>query len=104
MRSITAARLNVAEALLTEVCERHRIRRLALFGSYLKGEERPDSDVDLLVEFEPGTRIGLMGLAGIEIEFGTLLGRKADLREAEDLSRYFRDEVVRDAEVLYERG
>jgi hypothetical protein len=63
---------------------------------------RPDSDIDLLVEFEPGTRIGLLNLAGIEIELSEMLGgKRVDLRTAQDLSRYFRDEVVRTAEPQY---
>lgn len=104
MRSITATRLKVEEAAIADLCERHRIRRLALFGSYLKGEQRPDSDVDLLVEFEPGTPVGMFALVGIEMEFSDLFGRKVDLRTAPELSRYFRDDVVRTAEVLYERA
>ena len=80
-----------------------QIRRLALFGSTLKGTARPDSDVDLLVEFEPQARPGLLTIARIEMELSDLLGgRKVDLRTAQDLSRYFRDEVVRVAEVQYE--
>ena len=88
---------------LEAVCRRHRIRRLALFGSTLKGTNRPDSDVDLLVEFEPEARPSLLTMAQIEIELEPLLdGRKADLRTAQDLSRHFRDEVIRSAEVQYE--
>ncbi|HEX4888754.1 MAG TPA: nucleotidyltransferase family protein [Alphaproteobacteria bacterium] len=87
---------------LADLCRRHHIRRLALFGSTLKGTNRPDSDVDLLVEFEPGKEPGLLRLAGIEMELSSLLqGRRVDLRTAQDLSRYFRDEVVRTAEVQY---
>jgi hypothetical protein len=87
---------------LAALCRRHAIRRLSLFGSRLKGRARPDSDVDLLVEFEPGREPGLLGLAGIEAELSKLLGGRAvDLRTPEDLSRYFREEVVRSAEVQY---
>ncbi|MDE2376594.1 nucleotidyltransferase family protein [Bradyrhizobium sp.] len=87
---------------LKAVCQRHRIRRLALFGSTLKGTNRPDSDIDLLVEFEPGATPGLIRLGGIARELSALLdGRKVDLRTANDLSRYFRDDVVRSAEVQY---
>jgi uncharacterized protein len=69
-----------------------------LFGSVLNGTDRPDSDVDLLVEFEPGAAPGLLGLAAIEAELSSLLGgRRIDLRTAHELSRYFRDEVVRTA-------
>ena len=67
---------------------RHRIRQLSLFGSTLKGAARPDSDIDLLVEFEPQAKPGLLALAGIELELSSLLnGRKVDLRTAQDLSR-----------------
>lgn len=73
-----------------------------LFGSTLKGTARPDSDVDLLVEFEPGREPGLIGLAGIELALSELLnGRVVDLRTPGDLSRYFRDEIIRNAEVQY---
>ncbi|RBP09683.1 hypothetical protein DFR50_12127 [Roseiarcus fermentans] len=88
---------------LASVCRRHRIHKLSLFGSTLKGTARPDSDVDLLVEFEPDARPTLLTLARIESELAPLLnGRKADVRTARELSRYFRDEVVRTAEVQYE--
>jgi len=87
---------------LTSLCRRHHIRRLSLFGSTLRGSNRPDSDVDLLVEFEPDATPGLLRLARIARELSELLGgREIDLRTASDLSRYFRDEVVRTAEVQY---
>jgi uncharacterized protein len=88
---------------LGSVCERHHISRLSLFGSALKGTARPDSDVDLLVEFAPDARPSLLDLAAIEQELSALLaGRRVDVRTAEDLSRYFRDEVLREAVVQYE--
>ncbi len=87
---------------LAAICRRHCIRRLSLFGSTLRGAARPDSDVDLLVEFEPHAKPGLIGMAKIELELMSLLnGRKVDLRTAEDLSRYFRDEVLRTAATQY---
>ena len=87
---------------LALVCRRNHIRRLSLFGSMLTGTDRPDSDVDLLVEFEPGKKPGLLGLAAIEAELSALLdGRRVDLRTAEDLSPHFRASVVRMAEVQY---
>jgi predicted nucleotidyltransferase len=90
-------------AALAAICRRYRIRRLSLFGSTLKGTDRPDSDVDLLVEFEPGATPGLLTMAQIEIELSELLsGRRVDLRTAGDLSRYFRDEVVRTAETQFD--
>ena len=91
------------DAALAALCRRYRIRRLSLFGSTLKGTSRPDSDVDLLVEFEPDARPSLLTMAEIELELSPLLGgRKVDLRTAGDLSRYFRDQVVRMAEPQYE--
>ena len=93
--------LNLDEATLARFCETHHIRRLSLFGSQLKGTARLDSDVDLLVEFDPEHIPSLFGIAGMEIELSELLGKKVDLRTAGDLSRYFRDEVVRMAEVQY---
>ena len=96
--------LDVSEDELAPICRRHRIRKLSLFGSRLKGTARPDSDVDLLVEFEPNAVPGLLGIAAMELELSALLGGcKVDLRTAQDLSRYFRDEVVRTAEIQYER-
>jgi predicted nucleotidyltransferase len=87
---------------LARLCRRHRIRRLSLFGSVLKGRARPDSDIDLLVEFEPEAVPGLLGMAAIEAELSELLGgRRVDLRTAQELSRHFRDEVVRAAEVQF---
>ncbi len=90
---------------LRRFCERHRIRRLSLFGSSLEGTARAESDVDLLVEFEPGSKPGLLALAAMEEELSALLaGRRVDLRTPEELSRYFRDEVLRTAEVQYAAG
>jgi predicted nucleotidyltransferase len=90
------------QAALAALCRRHHIRRLALFGSRLKGTARPDSDVDLLVEFEPGETPGLLRLSEIEMELSSLLaGRRVDLRTARDLSRHFREEVIRTALVQY---
>ncbi|WP_131110795.1 nucleotidyltransferase family protein [Sulfuricystis thermophila] len=95
-------RFAVDETSLTQLCKAHHIRRLALFGSVLKGTDRPDSDIDLLVEFDPEAHPTLLDLAQIEIELSRALGgRKVDLRTAEDLSRHFRDEVVRTAQVQY---
>lgn len=87
---------------LARLCRRHHIRRLSLYGSVLKGDARPDSDVDLLVEFDQGKAPGLLGIAEIEAELSSLLGgRKVDLRTEQDLSPYFREEVKDSAEVQY---
>ncbi|MEF8728899.1 MAG: nucleotidyltransferase domain-containing protein [Accumulibacter sp.] len=94
--------LNLDAEALARFCEAHHISRLSLFGSQLKGTARPDSDVDLLVEFDPDHVPGLLGIAAMELTLSEMLGgRRVDLRTAQDLSRYFRDEVVRTAEVQY---
>ena len=94
--------LSVDAEALAQLCRRHHIRKLSLFGSVLAGTARPESDIDLLVEFEPGQAPGLLGLAEIEAELSALLGgRRVDLRTAQDLSQHFRDQVLRTAEVQY---
>ena len=89
---------------LRDFCRRHHIRKLSLFGSYLSGENQPDSDIDILVEFDPAHIPGLIRLAGMEIELSGLIGRKADLRTAQDLSPHFRQKVLAMAEVQYAEG
>ncbi len=83
------------------LCRRHHIRRLAAFGSVLTGRQGPASDLDLLVEFEAGHVPGLIRLAAIQEELSALVGRPVDLRTLEDLSRYFRADVARQAEVVF---
>ena len=82
-------------------CRRHHIRRFSLYGSAVTGGFRPDSDVDVLVEFVPGQEPDLFTFAGMEDELAEMLGRRVDLRTAEDLSQYFRDRVVAEAQVQY---
>jgi uncharacterized protein len=96
------AAIAIDRRTIADFCRRHNIRRLALFGSVLRDDFRSDSDIDVLVEFAPGRVVGLIRLAGIERELSAILGRKADLRTPEDLSRYFRSEVLRSAEVLHD--
>src|SRR6516165_8044678 len=93
--------LSYDKEALARLCRGHRIRRLALFGSVLKGTGRPDSDVDFLVEFEPDAVPGLLGLAEIEGQLSELLGRPVDLRTANELSPHFRQAVERMAEVQF---
>ena len=98
-------RLRLDAEELGQICARHRIKRLSLFGSVLKGTDGPDSDVDLLVEFEPGASPTFLDLARIEEELSSLLGgRRVDLRTPRELSRYFREEVMREAEEQYVAG
>jgi len=87
---------------LGEFCRRHRIRKLSLFGSVLRDDFGPESDIDVLVEFEPGVRVGLIGLQRVEDELSDLLGRSVDLNTPGFLSPYFRDQVLAEAEVLYD--
>ncbi|MEX8521002.1 MAG: nucleotidyltransferase family protein [Leptothrix sp. (in: b-proteobacteria)] len=89
------------DGLLAPICRQYGIHSLAVFGSRLKGTARADSDLDLLVEFEPGRVPGLLGLSAIEIELTQALGLKVDLRTVQDLSPYFRDEVRQNAQVVY---
>lgn len=86
---------------LAELCRRHGIRRLAVFGSAARGELRPESDLDLLVEFEPGRPVGLRFIT-VADELGEVLGRKVDLNTAGFLSPHFRDKAVREAVPLYD--
>lgn len=91
----------VSREALAPVCERNGIRRLALFGSRLRGTARPDSDVDLLAEFLPDAPVGYLAMARIENELSDLFGTRVDLRTAAELSRYFRSEVEEEALELY---
>lgn len=94
-------RITVEQAQIADFCRRHHIRRLAFFGSVLRDDFRPDSDVDVLVEFEPGYRLGLFDLMRMQGEFSTMIGREADFRTPDDLGRYMRERVVTEAEVQY---
>jgi len=99
------AQIELPKELIVSFCRERHIRRLALFGSALRPDFRPDSDIDLLVEFEPGHIPGLFGMARMERELSALLGgRRVDLRTPEDLSRYFRQQVLEEAEVQYAEG
>jgi predicted nucleotidyltransferase len=79
-----------------------QVRRLSLFGSVLREDFGPDSDVDILVEFKPNTRMGLIQLSGLEIELGKIIGRKVDLNTPGFLSKYYRDQILTEADVQYD--
>jgi predicted nucleotidyltransferase len=99
------ARVNVPEAAIRAFCVRNHISRFAFFGSVLRDDFGPESDVDVLVEFEPGHAPGLFGLVAMERDLSALLGgRRADIRTPGDLSRYFREEVAARAIVQYAAG
>ena len=92
----------ISKDKLADFCKRNHIRKLSIFGSAVRGELHPDSDIDLLVEFEQDHTPGLFSIVKMEMELAEMLGRKVDLRTPEDLSQYFRDEVVRNAELQYQ--
>lgn len=101
---MTPKRPEIPKQLIEEFFKRHHITKLAIFGSYLRDDFGPESDIDLLVEFDPQHIPTLFDVAGMEIELFDALGRKVDLRTPQDLSRYFRDEVIAHADVQYARG
>lgn len=93
--------LTIDDDAVAAFCASHRVHRLALFGSLLRPDFGDDSDIDVLVEFEPGQSPGLIGIASMEIELEQLLARKVDLRSIGDLSRYFRQQVRSDSVEIY---
>ena len=96
------AQLSVSRDVLAAFCHEYGITRLAVFGSALREDFGPESDVDVLVEFEADRTPGLLGIATIELELsGLFSGRRVDLRTSEDLSRYFREDVLAVAEVQF---
>jgi len=97
-------RIEIPKDEIAGFCRRHSIRRLALFGSVLRDDFSPESDVDVLVEFEPGARVGLIALAGMEIDLGRLLGRRVEMHTLKGLNPHFREEVLGLAEVHYEQA
>ncbi len=89
---------------IAEFCQRNHIRKLSLFGSVLRDDFRPDSDIDVLVEFEPDAPISLMDMGGMQMDLSDLLGREVDFKTAGFLSRYFRQKVIDSAVTIYERA
>src|SRR5712692_2566376 len=97
---MSRVKIEIPRESIDEFCRRHRIRRLALFGSALRDDFGPDSDVDVLVEFDPAHVPGLAFFT-MEKELSEILGRKVDLHTPCFLSPYFRDQVLTEAEVQY---
>jgi predicted nucleotidyltransferase len=93
--------IDIPRTEIADFCKRHHIKKMAFFGSVLREDFHRQSDIDVLVEFETNHVPGLIRLAGMEIELSETFGQKVDLRTPEDLSRYFRQEVVESAEVIY---
>jgi predicted nucleotidyltransferase len=96
--------INIPSEKIEKFCKKHHIRKLSLFGSALRDDFSPESDLDILVEFDPAHIPGFIRLAGMEIELTEILGRKVDMRTAQDLSRYFREDVLNSAKVQYAEG
>jgi len=99
---VTGTNLKMPKKAIAEFCKKNHIRKLSLFGSALREDFTPESDIDVIVEFEPDAHVGLIGLAGLELELGEILGRKADLNTPGFLSKYYRDQVLAEAEVQYD--
>ena len=95
--------INLPQEEIQKFCQRHSIRKLSLFGSVLRNDFTRESDVDVLVEFEPGKTPGL-AIITMEDELSNMINRQADLRTSADLSRYFRDRVLAEAIVIYEQN
>lgn len=99
---VIATKVDLPQEQLAAFCRRHHIAYLALFGSALRDDFGPESDLDILVEFEPGTKIGLLEFIGIQRELSTLLGRPVDLVPRDGLKWVIRDEVLASAEAIYD--
>ncbi len=96
-------RIGLSKEQIAEFCRRNHIKKFAFYGSVLRDDFRPDSDIDVLVDFEQEAKMDLIRMAEIEIELSDIIGKQVDLRTPQDLSKYFRDKVITEAEVLYER-
>ena len=94
--------LKIPKEEIAKFCKKNHIRKLSLFGSALREDFTPESDIDVLVEFEPNARVGLIGLAGLELELSEILGRKVDLNTPGFISKYYRDAVLAEAMVQYD--
>ena len=93
--------VEVDEAKLADLCRRYQVRELSLFGSAARGEMRPDSDIDLLVEFLPGAEVDLVDYAGLMLDLSKLLGRKVDLVSKNGLKPLIRNSVLEEARLVY---
>jgi len=101
--AMAATQIPIPQAAVADYCRGNGIRKLALFGSVLTERFSDSSDVDVLVEFEPGRTVGYLRMAAIERELSAILCRRVDLRTPGELSRYFRDDVLKTARVQYVR-
>ncbi|MEG4443431.1 nucleotidyltransferase family protein [Microcoleus sp. AT9_B5] len=103
MNELRTLPITISKEEIDQFCQRHNIRKLSLFGSVLRDDFTPESDIDFLVEFEPGKTPGYFKIISMEMELSELLeGRKIDLRTPNELSVYFRDRVMAEAVVQYD--
>lgn len=93
----------ISDEQIKAFCMRNQIKKMALFGSVLRDDFGAQSDIDVLIAFQPERKIGLIGLSGLEIELGKLLGRNAEIHTWKGLHPGFKDEVLKDAQVIYEQ-
>ena len=98
-----SARIEIPRDRIAEFCLRWRVQKLSLFGSVIRDDFTPQSDVDVLVEFQPGLTPGLRYFGAMPNELSQILGREVDLNTAQELSKYFRQEVIDEAEVIYDQ-
>ena len=98
-----SARIEIPRDRIAEFCQRWRVQKLSLFGSVIRDDFTPQSDVDVLVEFQPGLTPGLRYFGAMPNELSQILGREVDLNTAQELSKYFRQEVIDEAEVIYDQ-
>lgn len=99
---LSSRRIAVPREAISDFCRRHHVRRLSLFGSVLREDFRPESDVDVLVEFEPEGVPDFFAFVGMKEELEALFGRRVDLKTANSLSPYFRDRVLAEAIRLHD--
>ena len=98
----TEARVNIPQPEVEEFCRQNHIEKLSLFGSVIRDDFTPNSDIDVLVEFEPGHVVGLIKLGGMHVDLSEIFGREVDINTPNGLSRYYRDEVLSEALVIYD--
>lgn len=101
---VKRAQIKIPPKKIKQFCKKHHIRKLSFFGSFLREDFGPDSDLDILVEFEPGQTVGFLKMAGMERELSEIFNYKVDLRTPIELSHYFRQEVLESAQVQYAQG
>lgn len=97
-----SVQIAIPEQAIAEFCQRYHVRKLSLFGSVLRDDFRPDSDLDVLIEFEPGKTVDFFVFIDMQDELSELFGYPVDLNTPNFLSRYFRDKVMANARMLYE--